>query len=50
MREKALLLEVSACLASLRGCDDIVVLDSGSTDSTSTLATAAGARVFVRKF
>ena len=39
-----------ACLASLRGCDDIVILDSGSTDSTVSLARAAGARVFVRPF
>lgn len=39
-----------ACLASLRGCDDIVVLDSGSTDATVALAKAAGARVFVRAF
>jgi glycosyltransferase involved in cell wall biosynthesis len=44
--EKAL----PACLASLRGCDDIVVLDSGSTDSTVAIAREAGARVFVRRF
>ena len=39
-----------ACLASLPGCDDIVVLDSGSTDRTSEIARAAGARVVVRAF
>jgi glycosyltransferase involved in cell wall biosynthesis len=38
------------CLASLRECDDIVVLDSGSTDATAALAAAAGARVFTRAF
>jgi len=35
-----------ACLASLDWCDDIVVLDSFSTDRTVEIATAAGARVF----
>jgi len=39
-----------ACLASIRACDDIVVLDSGSTDATVALAQAAGARVFTRPF
>jgi len=39
-----------ACLSSLAGCDDIVVLDSGSTDRTITIAQAAGARVAVRAF
>jgi glycosyltransferase involved in cell wall biosynthesis len=38
------------CLASLRGCDDVVVLDSGSTDGTAALAEASGARVFTRPF
>lgn len=38
------------CLAGLAGCDDIVVLDSGSTDATADLARAAGARVFVNPF
>jgi glycosyltransferase involved in cell wall biosynthesis len=38
------------CLASLAGCDDIVVLDSGSTDATVSIAKAAGARVFSRPF
>lgn len=39
-----------ACLASAAGCDDIVVLDSGSTDRTCEIARAAGARVFVNPF
>lgn len=38
------------CLASVRNCDDLVVLDSGSTDRTVEIARQAGARVFVRKF
>jgi len=39
-----------SCLASVASCDDIVVLDSGSTDYTLALAKAAGARVFFRPF
>ncbi|MFA6286216.1 MAG: glycosyltransferase family 2 protein [Opitutaceae bacterium] len=39
-----------ACLASAAGCDDVVVLDSGSTDRTADIARAAGARVFVNRF
>ncbi len=39
-----------ACLASVAGCDDIVVLDSGSTDRTVGIARAAGARVLVNRF
>jgi glycosyltransferase involved in cell wall biosynthesis len=38
------------CLASIRGCNDIVLLDSGSTDGTVALAREAGARVFTRPF
>jgi len=37
-----------ACLASLDWCDDIVVLDSYSTDRTVEIARAAGARVYQR--
>jgi glycosyltransferase involved in cell wall biosynthesis len=44
--EKAL----PSCLASLKSCTDIVVLDSGSSDGTVALAKEAGARVFTRKF
>lgn len=39
-----------ACLRSVASCDDVVVLDSGSTDRTAEIARQAGARVFVRKF
>jgi glycosyltransferase involved in cell wall biosynthesis len=38
------------CLESLAGCDDVVVLDSGSDDRTQQIGRAAGARVFERKF
>ena len=37
-----------ACLASLDWCDEIVVLDSFSTDGTVEIAQAAGARVYQR--
>lgn len=36
---------LAACLASVAWCDDIVVVDSGSTDGTPDIARAAGARV-----
>ena len=39
-----------ACLASLAGCNDIFVLDSGSNDRTNEIAQNAGARVMVRSF
>jgi glycosyltransferase involved in cell wall biosynthesis len=39
-----------ACLASVTGCNDIVVLDSGSTDRTVAIARDAGARAFERAF
>ncbi len=38
------------CLASLAFCDEIVVLDSGSTDATRAIAESFGARVFVEPF
>jgi glycosyltransferase involved in cell wall biosynthesis len=38
------------CLASLSWSDDIVVLDSFSTDDTCDIAAAAGARVMQRQF
>jgi glycosyltransferase involved in cell wall biosynthesis len=43
-------LALPGCLSSLKGCDDIVVLDSGSTDATASMSTAAGARVYTRAF
>lgn len=36
---------LAACLASVAFCDEVVVIDSGSTDGTVDLATRAGARV-----
>lgn len=36
---------LAACLASVSWCDDLVVVDSGSTDCTPDIARAAGARV-----
>lgn len=39
-----------ACLDSIRWCDDVVVLDSGSTDRTVELARSAGCRVFEHPF
>lgn len=38
------------CLASVAGCADLVVLDSGSTDRTRSIAEQAGARFFSRPF
>ncbi|HEU4622075.1 MAG TPA: glycosyltransferase family 2 protein [Burkholderiaceae bacterium] len=35
------------CLAGLRWCDEVVVVDSGSTDGTLEIARAAGAKVTV---
>ncbi|MDI7776272.1 glycosyltransferase family 2 protein [Asticcacaulis sp. EMRT-3] len=38
---------IGACLDSVQGLsDDVVVVDSGSTDTTTDIARAAGARVF----
>jgi len=39
-----------ACLASAADCDDVVVVDSGSTDRTVAIARDAGARVIVHPF
>jgi glycosyltransferase involved in cell wall biosynthesis len=39
-----------ACLESVSWSDDVVVLDSFSTDRTAEIAAAAGARVVQRKF
>jgi len=41
---------IADCLASLSFCDEIVVVDSFSTDDTVAIATAAGARVVQRAF
>lgn len=39
-----------ACLASVRGCDDILVIDSGSNDHTREIARSHGARWLVHPF
>ncbi|MFI4969825.1 MAG: glycosyltransferase family 2 protein [Lysobacterales bacterium] len=41
---------IDACLDSLAFCDEIVVVDSGSTDATRERATAKGARVIEHAF
>lgn len=41
---------IGACLDSVSWCDDVVVLDSGSTDRTVELAEWRGARVATRPF
>lgn len=41
---------IARCLNSLVWCDDIVVVDSGSTDQTISIAERAGARILRRKF
>ena len=38
------------CLESIRWSDDILVVDSGSSDDTTAIARAAGARVLTRAF
>lgn len=41
---------IEACLASVRFADDVLVLDSGSTDATRDIAARLGARVEVQPF
>lgn len=41
---------LSGCLASLNFCDEILVVDSNSTDNSREIASAAGARVLTRKW
>lgn len=43
-------INLPACLESLSWCDDIVVLDSFSTDRTVEIAKEAGARVYQRAY
>jgi glycosyltransferase involved in cell wall biosynthesis len=39
-----------SCLEALAWCDDVIVVDSFSTDATESLARAAGARFFQNRF
>lgn len=41
---------IGDCLASLAFCDELVVVDSGSTDGTGAIAAAHGARVIEHAF
>jgi len=41
---------IAACLDSVAFCDDVVVVDSGSTDATRAIAAARGARVIEHAF
>jgi glycosyltransferase involved in cell wall biosynthesis len=41
---------IGACIESLAFCDEIVVVDSGSTDATRDIAASAGARVIEHPF
>jgi glycosyltransferase involved in cell wall biosynthesis len=43
-------INIEACLKSLNGIEDVLVVDSGSTDQTCTLAERLGARVLSRSF
>jgi glycosyltransferase involved in cell wall biosynthesis len=42
--------DLDECLASLAWCDEIIVVDSGSTDRTREIAARYGARIFTRPF
>ena len=41
---------LQGCLESVKWCDDVVVIDSFSSDATCTIAKEKGARVFQNKF
>lgn len=42
--------DLPRCLIALRWCDDVHVVDSGSTDETTALATKAGAHILEHPF
>ena len=44
------IVNIERCLASVDWTDDILVIDSGSTDGTTELAERLGARVLFRPF
>lgn len=41
---------IGPCIDSLHWCDDIHVIDGGSTDNTATIATQKGANVHINRF
>lgn len=41
---------IQRCIKALQACDEVVVLDDGSTDRTAELAEACGARVLNHRF
>jgi glycosyltransferase involved in cell wall biosynthesis len=43
-------LHLPSCLAALSWCDDVIVVDSFSSDGTETICRAAGARFFQNRF
>jgi glycosyltransferase involved in cell wall biosynthesis len=43
-------INIRRCLESLQGFDDVVVVDSGSTDATLEIAADLGARILTRPF
>jgi glycosyltransferase involved in cell wall biosynthesis len=43
-------LNIERCLASVAWSDDVLVMDSGSTDGTQALAAKCGARVISREW
>ncbi|MCK9220202.1 MAG: glycosyltransferase [Bacteroidales bacterium] len=42
--------EISTCIKSIKGVDEIIVLDTGSNDKTASIATSLGAKVFYSRW